>query len=117
MNDNNDIGGAPTALSLILIQFLGWLNRENTLNYHKIFVEPMLLGGLLPATLQYRMLVKNKYLGLVYALLQHSLFPAYLSRSHLLSSRNHIKVLKSSLKCHYKARGTRTTEGVCLASK
>ena len=70
MNNNNDVGGAPRALSLILIQFRGWLNRENILNDHKIFVEPMLLGGLLPATLQYRTLVKNKYLGLVYAFLK-----------------------------------------------
>ena len=36
----------------------------------KFLVEPVLLVGLLPATLQYRMLVKNKYLGLVYAFLK-----------------------------------------------
>ena len=36
----------------------------------KFLVEPVLLGGLLPATLQYRMLVKNKYLGSVYVFLQ-----------------------------------------------
>ena len=48
----------------------------------KFLVEPVLLGGLLPATMQYRILVKNKYLGLVYVLLQKKLFPAYLSWIH-----------------------------------
>ena len=40
----------------------------------KFLVEPVLLGGLLPATLQYRMLVKNKYLGLVYVFLKKNYF-------------------------------------------
>ena len=36
----------------------------------KFLVEPVSIGGLLPATLQYRMLAKNKYLGSVYVFLQ-----------------------------------------------
>ena len=59
----------------------------------KFLVEPVLLVGLLPATLQYRMLVKNKYLRLAYAFLKKNLFPAYLPRVYLLSSRNYIKSL------------------------